>query len=70
MKTTNSTQRPKGAEFQGVSKDYREWIEIGDVRVARLEGGVMWMSHRRGEGAEVDQKKLAQLLEEFFWREF
>jgi hypothetical protein len=66
----NSTQRRGGAEFQTVPKDYREWIQIGDVRIAKLAGGALWMSHRGGEGMEVDQKKLAALLEKFFWREF
>jgi len=62
--------RKSKPDFQHVPKDYREWIELGDLRLAKLQGGTLWMQHRRGEGMEVDRKKLAAVLEKFFWKEF
>jgi hypothetical protein len=70
MSANNSTQSRTVTGFQKVPADYREWIEIGDLRIARLNAQKLWMQHRAGEGMEVDQKKLTKLLEKFFWREF
>lgn len=46
-------------------------VQIGEVTIARLENGQLWLTHRGGEGMTVTkEEKLSKLLDEFFRKEF
>jgi len=45
-------------------------LQIGQFWIAPMGGGKVFIANGRGEQMQIDEWRLEQEIEEFFWREF